>query len=543
MHAFAKSRTAPASPEAQPARAYRRTPAVRHILRAPQVQTKLKIGAVDDPAEREADRVADQVMRMPDRDFAGATSPPPAQASGTAIAQSAASPRIQRLCPECEHEMQRKEGEGAGRQGGSPTPETEARVAALGSGAPLPASERAFFEPRFGQSLANVRVHSGGEADEVARAVNARAFTLGRDIAFADGEFRPGAPDGRRLIAHELTHTLQQRDAGADQKVAQQVVPAHLVQRALGDGHDLASPRFSRLLDLEAAYDGESTITTGSSGRGVQAIQQALYDLGFLLPVHGADGDFGNETKAAVEAFQNANALSVDGVVGPDTMAALDARFGLPVLPAAGVRSGPWTDACVRSVLCPWSPHTIDVLRTRITLKSFDKISFADERWDGAAWVPNPFPGGGFNTGTEIGVLNSSCEEMAETLYHEVLHAEQPTSHTTTLAKESYAYRIGEEFSIALGLAGRPGLRSADAQGREFADRGKVGTFVAKEHPSVPSGGGSEEIIDKAATFGDVQVRRANGTIYTRAAAVGETVPGPMTVVHQVVHPTAGWTC
>jgi hypothetical protein len=72
----------------------------------------------------------------------------------------------------------------------------------------------------------------------------------------------------------------------------------------------------------------------------------------------------------------------------------------------------------------PWSKHTIEVLRTRITLKSFDSISWADEEWDGGAWVPAPFPGGGYNTGTEIGVLNSSCEHMAETLYHEVLHAE-----------------------------------------------------------------------------------------------------------------------
>lgn len=323
-----------------------------------------------------------------------------------------------------------------------------------------------------------------------------------------------------------------------------QVPRRPLLQRTIGDGHDLTSPRFSLIDDLEAVYDGERVIKLNAKGRGVQAIQQALYDLGFSLPAHGADGDFGAETKAAVKAFQHANPpLVEDGKVGSKTMAVLDARFAAFALPSATERAASWTPACVRSILCPWSPRTIDVLRARITLKSFDSISFADEEWNGAAWVPAPFPGGGYNTGTEIGVLNSSCEEMAETLYHEVLHAEQPTSHRTTLKRESYAYRIGEEFSIAAGLGGRPGLRSTGPHGREFADRAKVAAFVASEYPSVPAGGGSDEIIGKAATPGHVQVQRPDGSIYTRPAAVGERVPGPMTTVNEQTHPANVWTC
>lgn len=316
------------------------------------------------------------------------------------------------------------------------------------------------------------------------------------------------------------------------------------LQRTIGDGHDLTSPRFSLIEDLEAAYDGERSIKFNDRGRGVQAIQQALYDLGFLLPVHGADGHFGAETRAAVKAFQRANPPLVDdGKVGKNTMTALNARFGALTLPSAADRSATWTPACVRSILCPWSPRTIDVLRTRILLKSFDRISWADESWNGASWVPAPFPGGGYNTGTEIGVLNSSCEEMAETLYHEVLHAEQPTSQRTTLETESYAYRIGEEFSIAAGLHGRAGLRTTDARGRQFADRAKVGAFVAAKYPSVPSGGGGDEIIGKAATPGHVRVQRPNGTIYTRPATVGERVPGPMTTTNEHRHPASAWTC
>jgi len=110
------------------------------------------------------------------------------------------------------------------------------------------------------------------------------------------------------------------------------------------------------------------------------------------------------ETKAAIKAFQRANPpLADDGDVGPLTMEALDVKFGAaPTLPPAASRSARW-DAdspaytCVRSILCPWSPHTINVLHTRITLKSFDRHHLTDEKWDGANWIPSPFDGGGYN--------------------------------------------------------------------------------------------------------------------------------------------------
>jgi Putative peptidoglycan binding domain len=334
-----------------------------------------------------------------------------------------------------------------------------------------------------------------------------------------------------------------QRSVG-NHAIARLIRNAPVIQRTIGDGSDLTSPRFNLIEDLEAAFDAERSVKLNDTGRGVQAIQQALYDIGFSLPAHGADGHFGTETRDAVKAFQRANPpLAETGEVDQATMTKLNARFAAFALPAAPARAATWTPACVRSIICPWSPRTIDVLRTRITLKSFDSISWADERWDGAAWVPAPFPGGGYNTGTEIGVLNSSCEAMAETLYHEVLHAEQPTTHRTTLASESYAYRIGEEFSIAAGLGGRAGLRSTDPRGRQFADRAKVRSFVSTRYPSVPAGGGSDEIIGKAGAPGHVRVQRPDGSIYTRAAAVGESVPGPMTTVNETTHPSAAWTC
>ena len=491
----------------------------QHNSKGMTIQTKLTVGQPGDKYEQEADAIADRVMRMPDP-------------------QS-----LQRKCADCEQEEKvqskplsagitpyvQRQAKGGSQVGAS----LESRLnSSKSSGHTLPDTTRSFMESRIGADFSNVKIHTDSSAVQMSQELGAQAFTHGNHIYFNTGKYSPESPSGKHLLAHEMVHTMQQ---------SQRIKPK--IQRTLGDGHDLTSPRFSQLLDLEAAYDDESIIKKGDKGRGVQAIQIALYDLGFSLSDYGADGDFGDETVTAVEAFQTANSLTVDGEIGPNTMTALDARFGIPTLPSAVALAGPWTPTCVQQVLCPWSPHTINILATRITLKSFDSISWADEKWDGTNWVPAPFPGGGYNTGTEIGVLNSDCEGMSETLYHEVLHAEQPSTHRTTLEKESYAYRIGEEFSIAMGLKGISSLRSTDAQGREYADRTKVETFVESVYPSVPSGGGGDQIVRKAITYGHVIVERPNGTRYTRPASVGEKVPGPINLVNEVTHPTNSWNC
>lgn len=76
-------------------------------------------------------------------------------------------------------------------------------------GHPLPASERAFFEPRFGRDLSNVRIHDDRAAGRAARAINARAYTLGHDVSFGSCEYAPGTATGRQLLAHELAHVVQ----------------------------------------------------------------------------------------------------------------------------------------------------------------------------------------------------------------------------------------------------------------------------------------------------------------------------------------------
>ncbi|NIM03669.1 DUF4157 domain-containing protein, partial [bacterium] len=78
-----------------------------------------------------------------------------------------------------------------------------------GGGQPLSESTRSFFEPRFGADFSQVRVHTDPHAAKTAQAINARAFTTGKDIVFNSGQYSTGTSSGKRLLAHELTHVVQ----------------------------------------------------------------------------------------------------------------------------------------------------------------------------------------------------------------------------------------------------------------------------------------------------------------------------------------------
>ena len=168
--------------------------AVQRLFKSGALHAKLKVGRAGDRYEQEAERVAEQVMRMPE-------------------------PQVQRQV-EPEEEFQTKS---AGKRG---TPQVSKGVhsqidSLRGGGQPLPESARAFFEPRFVHDFSGVRVHTGGRAAETAKAINAKAFTVGRDVVFGAGKYAPETPAGRRLLAHELTHVVQQRVRGTrDQRLA-----------------------------------------------------------------------------------------------------------------------------------------------------------------------------------------------------------------------------------------------------------------------------------------------------------------------------------
>lgn len=123
-------------------------------------------------------------------------------------------------------------GGGPGALGASVAPPM-VRDAVGAPGQPLDAATRAFMEPRFGRDFSRVRVHSGTVAERSAEAVAARAYTLGSNVVFARGEYSPGTDAGRRLLAHELAHVVQQGD-GASSTVQRQPAPAGAAPAASG---------------------------------------------------------------------------------------------------------------------------------------------------------------------------------------------------------------------------------------------------------------------------------------------------------------------
>ena len=194
---------------------------VQRLLRSRRMQAKLTISEPGDQYEQEADRVAETVMRMPEPigsggvAVSGQVKDGHTQPVGSADAEHLHRQTMDEEMPEEEEEtLQAKEVSGETPE---VTPELEARVNnARGSGQPLPESVRAFFEPRFGYDFGGVRVHTDGQAVDSARSVKARAYTLGQDIVFGSGQYAPETPAGKQLLAHELTHVVQQSSSNGN---------------------------------------------------------------------------------------------------------------------------------------------------------------------------------------------------------------------------------------------------------------------------------------------------------------------------------------
>jgi hypothetical protein len=219
-----------------------------------RMQAKLTVGPAGDRYEQEADRVAEQVVgmqlpypverggevqRQAEEEEEEIQAKPSPNASGRLSLAASITPLVQRQA-EDEEEIQaflspggrgvRGEGEiqrqaedeeevqtlpsplrrGAGGEVEA-GPDIESRLAAhKGGGSPLPGEVRASMEPRFGADFSGVRIHTGGEADHLNRQLSAQAFTRGHDIYMAAGKYAPGTAAGNRLLAHELTHVVQQ---------------------------------------------------------------------------------------------------------------------------------------------------------------------------------------------------------------------------------------------------------------------------------------------------------------------------------------------
>jgi len=283
--------------------------ATQRLLNSPLIQTKLKVSTPGDRFEQEADRVADNVTRAP--------SP---QGNSPTVSSRTQISRLQRKCTECENEAQRKpveEGkpleeedeplqkqpmeedrdemlQGEGQPRASQGVQSQIDSLRSGGGQPLPESARTYFEPRFGHDFGGVRLHTGAEGARAARSVNARAFTTGKDIAFGAGQYSPETSSGKALLAHELTHVVQQ--GGADAAIQRQHVP--------DTGFRYAPPATVKrsIVEIQGIVGATPDGTYGEdTRRAVEKYQGELKSRGLYTDT--LDGKWGNNTEAAHVQF------------------------------------------------------------------------------------------------------------------------------------------------------------------------------------------------------------------------------------------------
>ncbi|MEK7395624.1 MAG: DUF4157 domain-containing protein [Candidatus Poribacteria bacterium] len=171
----------------------------------PHIQAKLSVNQPDDKYEQEADGIAEKVMRMAD----------PSQQQAIPVSSKSGDLVIQRECPECEDDEESLQRKGLSEQGIAVSNHSMdmppiVHEVLRSPGQPLDSSTRAFMEPRFGHDFSRVRVHTDAKATKSAQTVNSLAYTFGNNVVFRAGLYTPNTMTGQRLLAHELTHVLQQ---------------------------------------------------------------------------------------------------------------------------------------------------------------------------------------------------------------------------------------------------------------------------------------------------------------------------------------------
>jgi uncharacterized protein DUF4157 len=263
------------------------------IAPAPKAKTSstaassgLRIGDPDDSFEREADRAADEVMTGSlgrDWSFSKVSIGTPLQRKCSCGGSSASGGECEECKDQKKNTLQRKAW-GTRETGFAPL--SVHRV--LNSpGQPLDPATRDFFEPRFGYDFSGVRVHTDSEAAEAARTVHALAFAVGRDVAMGSGQYAPDTDSGRRLLAHELAHVVQQgasprpvlaRACMTADECAHKTeqTPEELMQQQTSDPAN-KSKRDQRRLACNKPHPDPSCTADGHGARAVQ-LEKVLRD-------------------------------------------------------------------------------------------------------------------------------------------------------------------------------------------------------------------------------------------------------------------------
>ncbi len=283
---------------------------------ATPVQCKLTVGAVNDPLEQEADAMADRVLRMPSAEMPVKN-------------QAAAAAGIQRKCAACEEEEQvqrkplssfiRRKSESAGTVAGEAV---SSRINnTRGGGDSMDGGTRSFMESRFGTDFSGVRIHTGDYAVQMSRELNAKAFTVGSDIYFNSNQYDPQTDNGRHLLAHELTHTVQQTGPGTIQRAPLQFnadVIAHQLNEAMDRWGTDEDAIYSALAGrTQAEVDAIAAAYLQLTGRTLQADLESELTEGELKYLATVSTPF-TQTNAASQAEVIARQI-FQAVDGPGT--------------------------------------------------------------------------------------------------------------------------------------------------------------------------------------------------------------------------------
>ncbi len=198
----------------------------------------LKVSSPNDPAEIEADQIADKVMRMPVDQTVNVSRPGVRQKEAKSI---------------------HRKNNSSSKAGAGKDASSLVNKSINSSGQALDSETMDFMQPRFGRDLSQVKIHTDENAAASARSVNALAYTVGQNIVFAAGQYNPGSDEGKRLLAHELAHTAQQSGSG------------RLIQREIDQEEPASAPETGDTPPVEQSPESgetpqEQTGTTDNTG-------------------------------------------------------------------------------------------------------------------------------------------------------------------------------------------------------------------------------------------------------------------------------------
>jgi len=361
----------------------------------------------------------------------------------------------------------------------------------LSGGQPLDGGAQSRMGAAFGHDFSAVRVHTDANAAGLSDSLNARAFTIGSDIAFGAGEYQPGTLIGDALIAHELAHVMQQQ-GGANGSSAQSKSDA---------GHDA--------LEEDADLSAVGAVVSAWDGPGgalANLARNAGPRLRSGLKLQRCESCSGSEKKAEV---------------GSDR----------------------WNVPCLLGILCEKDASVVEKLRTSTTTRSVDLIKidewrFKDGKWE--TWTRTNTLGTNDTAAHLIRMrTDRSCADAVETIFHEVHHQGQDLA-VPWADREIEAYTVTEKWTIERGFPGRPELRTTDpTTGAIIPDPEAIEAHV-RGYPGMATAG--ELVIGKTAD-GQTRVKRDDGSEFERAPVEGDRFRIKINYVNEKTIDPKLWVC